>query len=256
MSTAATSAVRRIPARELLAPSELALLRERVEWKGVALIAHAWAVILGSIALVAIFPNPLTYIVAVVLIGSRQLGLAILMHDGAHGCLVAQREAQHGAEPVVLRLSGVRRHGRLPALSPHPSRAHAAGGRSRPGALGAFPDHQGELSPQVLARYHRADRLRAAQGADSSTRSAIPHGRGGSACAISPKSSGRSSPPMRVLFAGLALAGVWWAYPLLWLRAAADLADGDHAHPQHRRACGGAGLRTIPCATRAPPRRT
>src|SRR5258707_1323237 len=76
----------RIPARDLVTPSELAALRERVEWKGIALIAHAWTVILGSIALVAIFPNPLTYIVAVVLIGSRQLGLIILMHDGAHGC--------------------------------------------------------------------------------------------------------------------------------------------------------------------------
>src|SRR5436309_10887973 len=86
MSAAAVTA-RRIPARDLLAPAELAQLRERVEWKSVALIAHAWLVILGSIALVAVFPNPLTYIVAVVLIGSRQLGLAILMHDGAHGCL-------------------------------------------------------------------------------------------------------------------------------------------------------------------------
>src|SRR6185295_17116391 len=82
----ATGALR-IPARDLLTPNELALLRERVEWKGIALIAHAWAVILGAIALVAVFPNPLTCIVAVVLIGSRQLGLAILMHDGAHGCL-------------------------------------------------------------------------------------------------------------------------------------------------------------------------
>src|SRR5882757_1607472 len=83
----AAASLRRIPARELLAPAELASLRQRVEWKGIALIAHAWAVILGSIALVAIFPNPLTYILAVLLIGSRQLGLAILMHDGAHGCL-------------------------------------------------------------------------------------------------------------------------------------------------------------------------
>src|SRR6478672_8887552 len=83
---AATAALR-IPARELIGKDDLVALRERVEWKGIALIAHAWAVILGSIALVSIFPNPLTWIVAVVLIGSRQLGLAILMHDGAHGCL-------------------------------------------------------------------------------------------------------------------------------------------------------------------------
>ena len=84
---AATTAALRIPARELISRDELVALRERVEWKSLALIAHAWAVILGSIALVAIFPNPLIYIVAVILIGSRQLGLAILMHDGAHGCL-------------------------------------------------------------------------------------------------------------------------------------------------------------------------
>src|SRR5262245_37286294 len=87
MSATALAAPHRIPARELISQEELALLRERVEWKGIALIAHAWVVIFGSIALVAIFPNPLTYILAVILIGSRQLGLAILMHDGAHGCL-------------------------------------------------------------------------------------------------------------------------------------------------------------------------
>src|SRR3954451_8410955 len=93
---AATTAALRIPARELITREELALVRERVEWKGIALIAHAWAVILGSIALVAIFPNPLTFIAAVVLVGSRQLGLAILMHDGAHGCL-SRNEARNMA---------------------------------------------------------------------------------------------------------------------------------------------------------------
>ena len=62
MSAAAVASPRRIPARDLLAPAELAAVREPVEWRGIALIAHAWAVILGSIALVAVFPNPLTYI--------------------------------------------------------------------------------------------------------------------------------------------------------------------------------------------------
>ena len=90
---AATTAALRIPARELISREDLVALRERVEWKGIALIAHAWAVILGSIALVAIFPNPLTYIVAVILIGSRQLGLAILMHDGATAACRATRSA-------------------------------------------------------------------------------------------------------------------------------------------------------------------
>jgi fatty acid desaturase len=83
----------RIPARDLLAPEELAVLRRRVEWKGVALVAHAWAVILGSVTLVAVFPNLLTYVLAVMLVGSRQLGLTILMHDGAHGGSPAARGA-------------------------------------------------------------------------------------------------------------------------------------------------------------------
>ena len=159
------SAALRIPARELLAPDRARCLRERVEWKGIALIAHAWAVILGSIALVAVFPNPLTLPARRVLIGSRQLGLAILMHDGAHGCF-SRNEARNMAlsqwfcaYPVFADTR------RLSALSPCPSRAHAAGRRPRSGALGALPDHQGELSPQVLARYHGPDRLRAAQGA-------------------------------------------------------------------------------------------
>ena len=54
MAAATAAAPRRIAARELLASHQLASLRERVEWKGIALIAHAWAVILGSIALVAV----------------------------------------------------------------------------------------------------------------------------------------------------------------------------------------------------------
>src|SRR6201991_798970 len=77
----------RMRARDFLSDDQLIAVRTRSTWKGAALIAHAWALILGSIALVAWWPNPLTYRLAVGIIGSRQLVLAILMHDGAHGCL-------------------------------------------------------------------------------------------------------------------------------------------------------------------------
>ena len=82
----------RMRARDFLNEDQLIAVRQRVTWKGVALIAHAWALILGSIALVAWWPNPLTFLLAVGIIGSRQLGLAILMHDGAHGCLSADEK--------------------------------------------------------------------------------------------------------------------------------------------------------------------
>jgi len=44
-----------------------------------------------AIALFAIWPNPLTFVFAVILIGSRQLGLAILMHEAAHVALFKTR---------------------------------------------------------------------------------------------------------------------------------------------------------------------
>ena len=82
----------RLLARDIMSADELAGLRMRHTWKGIALIAHAWALIIGSVALVAWWPNPLTYLLAVGVVGSRQLGLAILMHDGAHGCLAADEK--------------------------------------------------------------------------------------------------------------------------------------------------------------------
>ena len=68
-------ATHRIPARALLSEQELIEARTRVAWKGIALIAHAWAVIIGSIALVAMFPDPLTFVLAVMLIGSVERGI-------------------------------------------------------------------------------------------------------------------------------------------------------------------------------------
>ena len=87
-----TSKSRRIPARELLTPEQLAAVRERSTPRALWMIGHAWGVIIAAITLVALYPNPFTYVLAVMLIGSRQLGLAILMHDGAHGAFA--RDAQ------------------------------------------------------------------------------------------------------------------------------------------------------------------
>lgn len=75
----------------ILTPEELASVRARSDIKGALCVAHAWLVIAASMALYAIWPNPLTFLAAVILIGSRQLGLAILMHDAAHGVLMRSR---------------------------------------------------------------------------------------------------------------------------------------------------------------------
>ena len=80
------------------------------------MIAHAWGVILGAIALVAWWPNPLTFLLAVALIGSRQLGLAILMHEGAHGCFSTNQKLNMGlsqwlcAYPIFAETRAYRRY--------------------------------------------------------------------------------------------------------------------------------------------------
>jgi fatty acid desaturase len=70
-----------------LSPEQDAYLRERSDWMGAYLVLHAWGVIALAMAFFIAWPNPLSFLVAVVIIGGRQLGLAILMHDAAHRAL-------------------------------------------------------------------------------------------------------------------------------------------------------------------------
>jgi fatty acid desaturase len=69
-------------------PEEMASVRARSDFTGLLCVAHAWIVIGVAMAAYALWPNPLTFIVAVIVIGGRQLGLAILQHDAAHGVLM------------------------------------------------------------------------------------------------------------------------------------------------------------------------
>lgn len=75
-------------ARELLTPDQLRAVRERYDWKAMLLIGHAWCVIFSAMACFVWWPNVVTFLLAAAVIGGRQLGLAILMHDGAHGLLL------------------------------------------------------------------------------------------------------------------------------------------------------------------------
>jgi len=80
-------AVARIDPKTIFTPAEWRLLTSRSSWRGLWLVAHAWGTMAAAIALVALWPNPLTFLVAVMIVGTRQLGLAILMHEAAHGGL-------------------------------------------------------------------------------------------------------------------------------------------------------------------------
>ena len=71
-----------------LAASDSLQLRQRSDVIGLLLVLHAWFVI-GLCMLVFVrWPNPLTWLVCSALVGGRQLGLSILMHDAAHRVLM------------------------------------------------------------------------------------------------------------------------------------------------------------------------
>ncbi len=80
--------VQRIP---LLEPYEVKLLSKRSDLWGAWLTFHVWGTIVSSITLFILIPNLLTFIFAFFVIGSRQHGLAILMHEAAHGILFQRR---------------------------------------------------------------------------------------------------------------------------------------------------------------------
>jgi fatty acid desaturase len=78
-------AAARVDPKDFFTPDEWAPLIARSQWKGIALVAHAWAVI--ALATVAGVWVPWLIPISVMIIGARQLGLAILMHEAAHGGL-------------------------------------------------------------------------------------------------------------------------------------------------------------------------
>jgi fatty acid desaturase len=80
----------RVSPKDYFTPAEWAPISARSSWKGLALVAHCWAVI--GLAVIMGLIWPITIPLAVAIIGARQLGLAILLHDAAHGALHPNRK--------------------------------------------------------------------------------------------------------------------------------------------------------------------
>ncbi|NRB02163.1 MAG: fatty acid desaturase family protein [Rhodobacteraceae bacterium] len=101
---------------QYLTREEIRTLAERSDAMGAAILLHCWAVIFGAIGLFALFPNVVTFVLAVMLIGSRQLGLAILMHEAAHMALFKNRKLNDFAgewlcgRPILAELQAYRHY--------------------------------------------------------------------------------------------------------------------------------------------------
>src|SRR4051812_14757441 len=186
---------------ELLTPEQVQELRGKSNVVGALLVLHAWALIFASMALFAVFPNPFTFVVAVMVIGARQLGLAILMHDATHGLLFADRRLNEWvatwlcASPVFTSLALYR---------PYRLMHHRHTQQAEDPDLGlsaAFPITRASLWRKI--------------GRDLSGRTAyqrrLEQFRRGLA------REWRSFVVNLLLLGALAAIGFWWLYPLLWL---------------------------------------
>ena len=199
-----------------LAPEEIRRFGARSDLVGALLVLHAWALTFGAMAMVVLWPNPLTLAVAIMIIGARQLGLAILMHDAAHGLLFTRKGVNDRvgqwlcAYPVFTDLQLYRpyhlRHHRFTQQAEDPDLALSA----------PFPITRASLRRKILrdltgrTGYQR----RKAQLLDGiGPRALTPRQR---ARRLAERLGGGVLVNL-ALFGGLAASGYWWLYPLLWL---------------------------------------
>jgi len=70
---------------------EIASLLVMQDWRSWLSVATNWGLVFASLAVVARWPNPLTGIAALFVIGARQLGCAVLMHEASHRSLFRDR---------------------------------------------------------------------------------------------------------------------------------------------------------------------
>ncbi len=206
-------AVARLDPKDVFSPEEWALLAPRSSWRGLVLVAGAWGLVAAAAAMVVLWPNPLTYILAVMLIGARQLGLAILMHDAAHGALHADQRINDWvgdwlcAAPVGARLGVYRayhlKHHRYTEQPEDPDLALSAPFPITRASLWRkiVRDLTGQtFYKQRIAPYFGKQRLEARQGGN------VTAGQVNWFLAIN-----------AIMLLALTLAGLWWVYPALWI---------------------------------------
>ena len=73
--------------KQAFTKEEIQALRQVSDSAGLRMLVTDWALIIFSLWLVAAYPNPLTLIIAVAIIGARQLGLSVIMHEASHRTL-------------------------------------------------------------------------------------------------------------------------------------------------------------------------
>lgn len=91
---------------EYLSKEEIKKLHAKSNFRATLSILSVWLWIIFAFALVAIFPNIFTIIIALFILGGKQLGCAIIMHDASHYSLFTTKKLNNwignifGAYPI------------------------------------------------------------------------------------------------------------------------------------------------------------
>jgi fatty acid desaturase len=72
---------------EYLTREDVAYFTARSDWQAWRMVLGTWLFIAAILATVAAWPNPLTLLLAVILLAGRQLALSVMMHDCGHRTL-------------------------------------------------------------------------------------------------------------------------------------------------------------------------
>ena len=79
-------------AKELLSNDEINDLLKKSNWKAGLEVFDTWLWISIAFLLAGLWSNPLTIIIALFILGGKQLGCAILMHDASHNSLFVSKK--------------------------------------------------------------------------------------------------------------------------------------------------------------------
>ncbi len=215
------SAANKVRPKDFFSNAEWDTLSARQAWRGPVLVLHAWGIIIAAFALFAVFPNPLTFLLAVMLTGGRQLGLAILMHDAAHGALHPNRAINNFlgqwlcAAPVGANLEQYRTyhltHHKYVQQPEDPDLVLAA----------PFPVTKDSMRRKIIRDLTGQTFFRQRAAAFKQV-SALSENDNGAAAkqaeVLSSKRAFRDHLLVNLaLFLILALAGAWWLWPSVWL---------------------------------------
>jgi len=204
-------AVPRLKPQAGFTPEEWAGLSARSSWKGLLLVAHCWRVILLAGAAAVVWPVLIP--LAVMIIGTRQLGLAILMHEAAHAGLHPNLKLNDG---VGHWLCAVPVGASLPAYRTYHLAHHKFAQQPEDPDLplsAAFPTTRASLRRKIMRDltgqtffkqriapfFIKVDET-TPEGARVTARSALPF------LAVN-----------AAMLTALTLAGAWWAFFVLWL---------------------------------------